>query len=269
MRVAKKGVVYLVGAGPGDPELLTLRAASLLASADIVLHDDLVPQAVLDYVHAGALIVSVGKRCGSKRITQPQIHTLMIDAARSGQSVVRLKSGDPLIFGRAGEEIQALRNAAVRYEVVSGITSAFAAAATLGISLTDRRSASKVIFVTGHQAAHGASRESLDEKNDRSLWRGTLPEDATLFVYMPGRDYRTLADDLRESGISTDMPCIEVSRAGQPRQQTRTATLQQLAAMEPAAAPVLLLIGRPLGTLLDCEEVLPEFVDMSTLADAR
>jgi len=266
MKIAEKGVVYLVGAGPGDPELLTLRAASLLASADIVLHDDLVPQAVLEYVHSGALIISVGKRCGSKRITQPQIHALMIDAARSGQSVVRLKSGDPLIFGRAAEEIQALRKAAIACEVVSGITSAFAAAATLGISLTDRRSASKVIFVTGRQATHVVLQERPDNKMDRSLWRGALPEDATLIVYMPGRDYRALSDNLRECGISADMPCIEVSRAGQPEQQTRAATLLQLAAMEAAPAPVLLLIGRPVGTFLDSAEVLPEYADMLAMA---
>ena len=108
MKTAVKGTVYLVGAGPGDPELLTLKAAGLLATADVVLHDDLVPQAILDLAGLHARVVSVGKRCGNRRITQEQIHALMIEQAQSGSSVVRLKSGDPLIFGRAGEEIEAL-----------------------------------------------------------------------------------------------------------------------------------------------------------------
>ena len=111
--IGRKGVVYLVGAGPGDPELLTLKGAGLLASADLVLHDDLVPQAVLDLVGAETRVVSVGKRCGAKRVTQKQIHVMMIEAARGGLSVVRLKSGDPLIFGRAAEEIDALEIAKI------------------------------------------------------------------------------------------------------------------------------------------------------------
>lgn len=266
MRAAEKGVVYLVGAGPGDPELLTLRAASLLASADIVLHDDLVPRPVLDCVHASALTVNVGKRCGHKLTTQSNIHTLMIEAAHGGQSVVRLKSGDPLIFGRAGEEIQALRKAGIAFEVVSGITSSFAAAASLGISLTDRRSASKVIVVTGHQATHADSQETGDGQADRCLWHGALPDDATLIVYMPGKDYRALTNNLRECGIPGDMPCIEVSCAGRPEQQTRIATLHRLATMEAAPAPVLLLIGRPLETLADSEHFLPDPIGMPVMA---
>ncbi|HVG26593.1 MAG TPA: SAM-dependent methyltransferase, partial [Acidobacteriaceae bacterium] len=114
MTRAEKGTVYLVGAGPGDPELLTMKAARLLETADVVLHDDLVPAEVLRLADAHAMVTSVGKRCGRARITQAGIHSLMVDAARAGQSVVRLKSGDPLVFGRAGEEIAALRAAGVR-----------------------------------------------------------------------------------------------------------------------------------------------------------
>ena len=124
MTVAEKGIVYLVGAGPGDPELLTVRALRLLETADVVLHDDLVPAEVLAVVHRHALVTSVGKRCGRPRITQAGIHALMIESSRAGQSVVRLKSGDPLVFGRAGEEIAALRAASVRFEVVPGVTAA-------------------------------------------------------------------------------------------------------------------------------------------------
>ncbi len=152
MTVAEKGVVYLVGAGPGDPELLTVKALRLLESADVVFHDDLVPEEVLALARRHALVTSVGKRCGRPRITQAGIHALMVESSRAGQSVVRLKSGDPLVFGRAGEEIAALRAAGVRFEVVPGVTAAFAAGAALGLPLTDRKSASKLIFVTGHHA---------------------------------------------------------------------------------------------------------------------
>ncbi len=153
MTVAEKGTVYLVGAGPGDPELLTVKAAALLRSADLVLHDDLVPAAVLAMAGGQALVVSVGKRCGVKRVRQSEIHSLMIESARQQLSVVRLKSGDPLVFGRAAEEMDALRAADIPFQVVPGITAAFAAAAQIGCSLTDRRSASSVELHTGHKAA--------------------------------------------------------------------------------------------------------------------
>lgn len=149
MTQAVKGTVYLVGAGPGDPELLTVRALRLLESADVVFHDDLVPDEVLALVHRHALITSVGKRCGRPRITQAGIHALMIDSAKAGQSVVRLKSGDPLVFGRAGEEIAALRSAGIPFEVVPGVTAAFAAGAALSLPLTDRKSASKTDLLHG------------------------------------------------------------------------------------------------------------------------
>ena len=125
---ARVGTVYLVGAGPGDPELLTLRALRLLETADLILPDDLVSAEILSLAHAEAEIIPVGKRCGQPRITQEEIHWLMIDAAQAGRSVLRLKSGDPLIFGRVGEEIAALRDAEIPFEIVPGITTAFAAA---------------------------------------------------------------------------------------------------------------------------------------------
>jgi uroporphyrin-III C-methyltransferase len=148
MTAAQAGTVYLVGAGPGDPELLTLKAARLLASADVVLHDDLVPAAILAHAER-ALIINVGKRCGRKNISQEQINSKMVDYARRGLSVIRLKSGDPLVFGRAGEEMDALRGAGIPFEVVPGITAAFAAAAALRRPLTDRRSASSISFSAG------------------------------------------------------------------------------------------------------------------------
>ena len=240
--VAEKGKVYLVGAGPGDPELLTVKALRLLQSADIVLHDDLVPEALLKLIHAHALVTSVGKRCGRPRITQAGIHALMIDSARHGLSVVRLKSGDPLIFGRAAEELAALGEAGVPVEIVPGITAAFAAGAALGLPLTDRKAASKLIFVTGHHAA--------DKAPGVPAWSGPLPEDATLVVYMPGRDFTLLAGDLVRAGVAADMPCVAISRAATPRQSHVGCRLVELTGLQCGPAPVLLLIGRAMEAAL-------------------
>jgi uroporphyrin-III C-methyltransferase len=241
MTRAEKGKVYLVGAGPGDPELMTVRALRLLESADVIFHDDLVPEELLAVVHRHALITSVGKRCGMPRITQAEIHALMIEAARAGQSVVRLKSGDPLVFGRAGEEIAALRKAGIPFEVVPGVTAAFAAGASLSLPLTDRLSASKLILVTGHHATG---------KDAAPLWRGTLPEDATLVVYMPGRDTARLASDLRAAGVSEQTPCAAVSHAATPRQSYVATTLAGLDTLQCGPAPLLLLVGSAMERLL-------------------
>lgn len=228
MSAAEKGMVYLVGAGPGDPELLTLKAAALLRSADLVLHDDLVPAAVLAMAGPQALVVSVGKRCGVKRVHQSEIHALMIEGARRQLSVVRLKSGDPLVFGRAAEEMDALRAAAIPFQVVPGVTAAFAAAAQIGCSLTDRRSASSVEFHTGHQA---------DDGGDAST------KSATRVIYMPGRDFSAFAEEQLRAGEAPALPCCVISRAGQPEQSIQWSTLGALAGVEPGPAPVLLLTG--------------------------
>ncbi len=246
MTTAQKGVVYLVGAGPGDPELLTVRALRLLESADVVLHDDLVPEEVLALVHRHALITSVGKRCGRPRITQAGIHALMIESALAGQSVVRLKSGDPLVFGRAGEEIAALRAAGISFEVVPGVTAALAAGAALGLPLTDRKTASKLIFCTGHHAA---------EKTDAPpIWSGVLPEDATLVVYMPGRHTGRIARELREAGVAEDVACCAISHAATARQSWVAGTVAELDGLRCGPAPVLLLVGRAMASLLVGED---------------
>lgn len=232
MTRAQAGTVYLVGAGPGDPELLTLKAAGLLATADVVLHDDLVPGAVLAHAEH-ALVINVGKRCGQKKITQEQINASMIDAAHRGLSVVRLKSGDPLVFGRAGEEMDALRAAGIAFDVVPGITAAFAAAAALRCPLTDRRSASSLSFASGHHAAD-------------SLLQPASLADATRVIYMPGRDLGPVAAQLRGEGLPADVPCVVVSRAGRPDQQVVRTTLAELARAVPGPAPAILLVGRAL-----------------------
>ncbi len=228
---AEQAPVSLVGAGPGDPELLTLKALRLIQTADVILHDDLVPQAILDLASPSAEIANVGKRCGTKTITQDQINTLMIVHARANRSVVRLKSGDPLLFGRAAEEIAALSQANVPFEVVPGVSAAFAAAAAIGCSLTDRNSASNVVFSTGHhaQSHNHASRPAL--------------EDATRVVYMPGRDLKLLAEEWLQQGLPPDFPCAVVARAAQPGQQVQHTTLGALGQTAPAAAPSLLIAG--------------------------
>jgi uroporphyrin-III C-methyltransferase len=229
MTVAEKGTVYLVGAGPGDPELLTMKAAALLRTSDLVLHDDLVPAAVLAMAGAQALVVSVGKRCGVKRVHQSEIHSLMIESARQQLSVVRLKSGDPLVFGRAAEEMDALRAADIPFQVVPGITAAFAAAAQIGCSLTDRRSASSVELHTGHKAA------DADQAG--------AAESVTRVLYMPGRSFRAFAEECLEAGDAPSLPCCVISRAAQSEQSVQWSTLGELADVVPGPAPVLLLTG--------------------------
>jgi uroporphyrin-III C-methyltransferase len=234
---------------------LTVRALRLLETADVVFHDDLVPEEVLALVHRHALITSVGKRCGRPKITQAGIHALMIESARAGQSVVRLKSGDPLVFGRAGEELAALRAAGVKFEVVPGVTAALAAGAALGLPLTDRKSASKLIFCTGHHA---------DGKDAAPIWSGVLPEDATLVVYMPGRDMGRIARELREAGVAEDVACCAVSHAATVRQSWVASKLDGLGELKCGAAPVLLLVGRTLqGLLVSAESlaVIDEAID--------
>jgi uroporphyrin-III C-methyltransferase / precorrin-2 dehydrogenase / sirohydrochlorin ferrochelatase len=224
---AIQGRVYLVGAGPGDPGLLTTRAARLLATADVVLNDDLVPEKVLRLANPKALAQNVGKRCGQKKITQAEINALMIANARAGRSVVRLKSGDPLVFGRAAEEIDALRAANVEFEVIPGITAAFAAAAALGLSLTDRRASSMVQISSGHHATGGPP---------------AIPE-PTRIVYMPGKNFSALAAEWRAQGLPGDLPCAAISRAAQPDQQITVTTLDDLDSINPGPAPVLVVAG--------------------------
>ena len=246
----RKGTVYLVGAGPGDPDLLTLRAARLLATADLVLYDDLVSPEVLALCGEHTERTSVGKRCGSPRITQDGIHTLMIDAARRGLSVVRLKSGDPLVFGRAAEELEALRSAKIPLEIVPGISAVFAAGAAIQVPLTDRQSASRLILVAGHPASHKTAATSDQAVEQAPLWTGPLPPDATLAIYMPGRSAASIAAELRRAGAPDDLPCVAISQAATPHQHIAAARLADFAAIELGATPVLILAGHAMAPLL-------------------
>ena len=237
---AQPGHVYLVGAGPGDPDLLTLRALTLLQTSDVILPDDLVSDEILALASPTANIIPVGKRCGQPRITQAGIHALMLEHAspkdgEPGSSVLRLKSGDPLVFGRAGEEIAFLREARIPFEIVPGISAAFAVAASLQTPLTDRTAASKLILATAH---HAAGKLELTPK-----WIGAFPSDATLVIYMPGRHFRALADDLIASGIHPATPCAAVSKASTPEEHIHTTTLAHLEDTNVGPTPVILLIG--------------------------
>jgi uroporphyrin-III C-methyltransferase len=227
------GKVYLVGAGPGDPELLTLKALRLLRMADVVLHDDLVTPEILRLVSPSADVRNVGKRCGSKTIRQEEINFLMATLAASGLQVVRLKSGDPLIFGRAGEEIEALRRANVEYEIVPGVTSALGAAAAAGIPLTHRRASSTLVLMAGQRAS---------EKDDED-WSKFVAAASTLVVYMPGSNYNELSRRLSSAGFSKETPCAIISRATTPEQRIHLTTVVDLHHAPRLASPTLLVVG--------------------------
>jgi uroporphyrin-III C-methyltransferase/precorrin-2 dehydrogenase/sirohydrochlorin ferrochelatase len=227
------GKVYFVGAGPGDPELLTRKAHRILSQAEVVLHDALVAPEILLLPPADALILDVGKRCGQRSTAQGEIHAMLIDQACAGRSVVRLQGGDPLIFGRAGEEIAALRAAGVKFEIVPGVTAASAAAAAAQVTLTDRRRASRLIFLSAHRRAG-----QFDP-----AWKSLPVSDATLAIYMPGRDYESIARELRSAGLVPETPCLIVSQASTIEQKILRAELGSLAEVQEAPAPALLLVG--------------------------
>jgi uroporphyrin-III C-methyltransferase len=240
------GKVFLVGAGPGDPELLTVRALRLLQEADVVLHDALVSSEILALISSRAQVIDIGKRCGTKLLTQQEINSLLIRSAAEAGKVVRLKSGDPSIFGRAGEEIEALVEAGISFEMVPGVTSALASAAAAGISLTDRRFASSVVFTTAH----------LHQDADAVAWKELVASRSTLAIYMPGSNFETLCEQLLQAGLPPHTPCTLVSRAGRADQRILYTELSALEESDRLPAPTLLLIGecaRPLHTFTNVD----------------
>jgi uroporphyrin-III C-methyltransferase len=250
-----KGKVYLVGAGPGDPELLTLKALRVLKTADAVLHDDLVAPEILELIPPRAQVHNVGKRCGRKNLAQEEINFLMVALADSGLRVIRLKSGDPMIFGRAGEEIESLRQAGVPYEVVPGVTSALGAAAAAQIPLTHRRASSALVFLTAHQAPG----------SETANWNKLAGSGATLVIYMPGQNYSEIAAKLKAAGVSAATPCAVVSRATTQHQQTHRSTIADLHRSPKLSAPTLLVVGEVVR-LADPVALVQEFVTPSVPA---
>jgi uroporphyrin-III C-methyltransferase len=233
-----KGKVYLVGAGPGDPELLTVKALRLLRTAEAVLHDDLVAPEILKLIPPTAQIHNVGKRCGKKRILQGEINCLMVALAASGLRVIRLKGGDPLIFGRAGEEIESLRSNNIPFEIVPGVTSAMGAAAAAEIPLTHRQASSALVFITAHRSSERPASE-----NDGGDWSKFVASGATLVIYMPGQNYSDLAKRLSAAGLAADKPCAVISRATTKYQRTHRTTVQRLHRTPQLASPTLLVVG--------------------------
>jgi uroporphyrin-III C-methyltransferase len=232
---APVGRVFLIGAGPGDPELLTLKAARRLGEADVVLIDDLVDRRVLAHARAGARIVGVGKRGGCRSTPQAFIEKLMIRLARRGATVARLKGGDPFVFGRGGEEVAALNAASIPVEVVGGITAGLAAPASLGIPVTHRDAASGVTFLTGH------SRESGDPD-----WAALRASGTTLVIYMGMKRLAEIVAGMLEGGFPADMPACAVQNGTLETQREVVATLATLPAAAARArlgSPAILVIG--------------------------
>jgi len=226
------GKVYLVGAGPGDADLLTLRAFKLLKSADVVLHDDLVGPGVLNFISTSAEVENVGKRCGQKSARQEHIHARLIYHASLGRQVVRLKGGDPLLFGRGGEEIEALRRAQIDFEVVPGVTAALGAAAIAQIPLTHRHVSSAVMVLTSHHAS-----------KDADPWPETIPANVTLVIYMPGYAYQETRARLVRAGLSSRTPVAVISQASSPHEQVYRTTIANLHLAPRLPAPTLLVVG--------------------------
>ncbi|HVR62555.1 MAG TPA: uroporphyrinogen-III C-methyltransferase [Polyangia bacterium] len=249
------GIVYLVGAGPGDPGLLTVRAAELLRAADVVAHDELVAPAILNLAPASAERLPVGRRQGSGKIDY-RLHPAVLDRARRGLRVVRLKSGDPLIFGRGGEEAEELAEQGIPFEIVPGISAALGAAAYAGIPLTHRHVSSGVLLATGHEAEGSASGSAAGSHENVVLVAPRAPgaspaRDRTLVLYMAARRVRPTLRRLVDEGFPASTPAAYVAAATTPAQEVVVGTLADLA----DAIPPPSTAGRPPGLLIVGEVV--------------
>jgi uroporphyrin-III C-methyltransferase len=232
----KKGFVWLIGAGPGAADLITLRGLKALQGADAVVYDELANHDLLQNCSSGCEQHSVGKRAGRHNASQTEINALLVELAQAGKKVVRLKGGDPLVFGRAGEEIEALRTAGLSYEIVPGVTAATASAAAAGLPLTHRDFSSAVVFVTGHQCA--ANTGGLD-------WHALTKLRATLCFYMGVRRLPEIAHNLLHHGMAAEMPLALISEATLPTQKITITTLGAAEKMSPdeIVQPALVVIG--------------------------
>jgi uroporphyrin-III C-methyltransferase/precorrin-2 dehydrogenase/sirohydrochlorin ferrochelatase len=242
----ESGSVTLVGAGPGDPELLTLRAVRALQSADVILFDDLVSREVMDFARREARKMLVGKTGFGPSCTQDDINSLMVSLAKQGKRVVRLKGGDPLIFGRAAEEIAACEAANIAVDVVPGITSVQGAASRLGIALTDRKKARRLQYVTGH-AKHGGLPSDVD-------WKSLADPATTTAVFMPTRTLAALAEKAIAEGLDPRTPALAISRATRPDQAVVAAPIAELSERLAQAAlpgPILVMIGKTVSSAND------------------
>ncbi len=232
------GTVYLVGAGPGDPGLMTVRGLQLIRTADVVLFDKLIPHEALREARADAELIDVGKIGGGKQVPQDVTNALLVEKAQDGRDVVRLKGGDPFVFGRGGEEAQVLRAAGIRFEVVPGVTSGIAGPAYAGIPVTQRNVSAAVAFVTGHEDP---------SKPDTMLdWAALAAFPGTLALYMGVKALPRIASALIEHGRPADEPAAVVQRGTLPDQRTVTAPLGELPDVAKAAgikAPAIIVVG--------------------------
>jgi uroporphyrin-III C-methyltransferase len=237
MRNPQMGKVTLVGAGPGDPELLTLRAFRAIEEADAVVYDRLVSEEILDLIPAGTRRIDVGKRPHHHPVPQEEINELLVSLAFQGLNVARLKGGDPLIFGRGSEEAIALREAGIPVSYVPGITAAQGAAASTGVPLTHRGLATGVRYITGHRAK---------DKGLEFDWASLAREDTTLVVYMGAANIREITSQLVAHGLPAELPVMMVTSATTPAERREVSTLcgvAELAEAKTCAAPVLFIIG--------------------------
>lgn len=245
---SRTGFVWLVGAGPGASDLITVRGLRLLEQAEAVVCDDLVNRELLSHCPAECEQHFVGKRAGCHSASQGQINALLVALASAGKKVVRLKGGDPLIFGRAGEEMQALREAGIAYEIVPGVTAATAASAAAGLPLTHRDFSSAVVFVTGHQCA--ANTNALD-------WGALAQLRATLCFYMGVRRLPEIARNLLDHGMTDDMPIAVVSEASRPAQKILIGTLREAERLSAGliGQPALVVVGEVVRLLTFAAEL--------------
>ena len=234
----RTGMVYLVGAGPGDPELLTLKALRILGQADVVLHDDLLTPEILELIPSSARVECVGKRHNERQVTQQEINRRLCAYGAAGQTVVRLKGGDGAVFGRASEEMDALRAAGISFSIVPGVTAASGAAAAAGVSLTDRRLGSALVFLTAQRC----------KGNPPPNWKAVAELGGTIAIYMPGGHEGDLASQLVSAGLAADTPCFVVASASRPDEQVVETTIGDLHSLPQPPAPAILLIGAVAGS---------------------
>jgi uroporphyrin-III C-methyltransferase len=230
------GTVYLVGAGPGDPELLTLRALRIIGDADILVYDQLVSDAILALVNPAAERIYAGKQRGNHAVPQDDLNQLLVKLARTHKRIVRLKGGDPYTFGRGGEEVETLRENGIPFEVVPGVTAAAGVAAYAGIPLTHRNYAQACVFVTGH----------LKDGSMNLDWPGLARRRQTVIIYMGLHGLSYLCEQLIAHGLPTDWPAAIVQQGTTPNQRTVTGTLTTLPAIAESAglkAPTLIIVG--------------------------
>lgn len=233
--MAKSGTIFLVGAGPGDPDLLTLRAARLIGQARIIVHDGLVDPAILALARGDAELISVAKQRSKHTLPQEGINDLLVRIASSGRDVVRLKGGDPFIFGRGGEEAEAARAAGIAVEVVPGISAANGAAAAAQIALTHRDASSIVSFVAGQC-------KGLKDQD----WAGLAGKGRTLVIYMGVKTAPQIAEKLMEDGLAPDMPVAVIENGARPEMRVLRgplAALPELVERENVVSPALIVIG--------------------------